>query len=465
MGRQSIVLVDDEPALTRSLSMVLYSNGYEDVVEFNDSRQALRALEGEGAALVVCDLGMPHLSGLELLQRLGRTCAHIPVIVATAVNEVDTAVQCMKSGAVDYLVKPVREEELIKSVAHIMQLAELRRENCELRARLSDHSLRNPAAFAEILTNSPRMHSLFEYMEVVAPASQPVLISGETGTGKELVARALHKLRGKGDFIAVNVAGLDENAFSDTLFGHLKGAFTGADSVRRGLVEKAGEGTVFLDEIGDLSAGAQIKLLRLLQEREYLPLGADDPRRTSARFVLATLHDLEKLVEEGAFRRDLYYRLRQYQLDIPPLRERREDLPLLAQAFLDAAAQDLGRPEAELTSPVLEMLNAHSFPGNVRELQSLMNTALSRSRDGRLMPELLRNELAQEGGSMAARDFSGEFLQSLPMLPPLRDVRNLLVQEALRRTGGNQALAARMLGVTRQAINKHMNRGGADAEC
>lgn len=371
----------------------------------------------------------------------------------------------MKSGAVDYLVKPVREEELIRAVAHTMQLVELRRENDELRARLIDHSLRNPEAFSGILTNSPLMHSLFEYMEIVAPASQPVLICGETGTGKELVARALHTLRGKGDFIAVNVAGLDENAFSDTLFGHLKGAFTGAGSARSGLIEKAGEGTFFLDEIGDLSAGAQIKLLRLLQEREYLPLGADEPRRTNARFVLATLHDLEAMVEEGVFRRDLYYRLRQYQLNIPPLRERREDLPLLAQAFLNIAAADLGLPEVELSSEIIELLGGHLFPGNIRELQSLMNSALSRSRNGALSPEWLAEELTQNGEETAVRYFSGEFLQSLPMLPPLKDVRNLLVQEALRRTGGNQALAARMLGVTRQAINKQINKGGGDAEC
>lgn len=456
MGGNSIVLVDDEPALTRSLSMILYSNGYNDIVAYNDSRVALEAIKRDGAGLVVCDLGMPYLSGFEVLDNLRQTRPDIPVIVATAVNEVDTAVRCMKCGARDYLVKPIKEEELVSAIEHVLEFNELRRENIELKARLVDHSLRNPGAFSELLTNCPAMHALFEYMEVVAPASQPVLITGDTGTGKELVAKALHRLRGVGDFVAVNVAGLDEVAFTDTLFGHLKGAFTGASAARSGLVEKAGAGTVFLDEIGDLSPGSQVKLLRLLQEKEYLPLGADEPRRTSARFVLATLHDLGAMVEKGTFRRDLFYRLRQYHVMIPPLRERREDLLLLAEHFLRLAAEDLGMPCPSLPTELAEILALYEFPGNIRELQALMNSALSHSKGGRLSLEFFRKHFAAGMKEDGVRPVTGDIFQGLSTLPPLKDVRHLLVEEAMRRTGGNQTLAAGMLGVTRQAVSKHL---------
>lgn len=454
----AIVLVDDEPAVTRSLAMILMSHGYSEVEEFNDSQLALQRIEAHGAALVVCDLGMPGLDGLQMMERLRQSRPEVALLVVTAVNEVDTAVRCMKSGVQDYLVKPIKENELIRAVALALEVSELRRENSELRERLTDHSLRQPAVFSAIVTNNPQMHALFEYMEVVAPASQPVLITGETGTGKELIARALHDLRGRGSFVPVNVAGLDETAFTDTLFGHLKGAFTGAAGARAGLIEKAGDGTVFLDEIGDLSPGAQVKLLRLLQEKEYLPLGSDEPRRTGARFVLATLHDLAGMVENGLFRRDLYYRLRQYQVHIPPLRERKEDLLLLAEHFLELAAEDLGMEVPQIPVELSQLLGLHLFPGNVRELQSLMNAALSHSKPGRLSLEYFRQHLHLGGGLPAVRssELTGDFLQGLPALPPLKSVRHLLVEEAIRRTGGNQTLAAGLLGVTRQAISKHL---------
>ncbi len=461
MYKDSIVLVDDEPALTRSLSMILYSNGYTDVVEFNDSREALAELSRNKAAMVICDLGMPFISGMELLQKLTENQPETPVIIATAVNEVDTAVECMKCGAKDYLVKPVKEQELLSAIEFVMQVCELKRENDELKKRLSDHSLRHPEAFREILTNSPKMHSLFEYMEVIAPSTQPVLITGDTGTGKELAARALHELHGSGEFIAVNVAGLDENTFSDTLFGHLRGAFTGADTSRPGLIEKAGNGTLFLDEIGDLSAGAQIKLLRLLQEKEYMPLGSDDPRHTNARFILATLRDLEKMVESGEFRRDLYYRLRQYHVHLPPLRERQEDLLLLADHFLTIAAKDLQVDKPELPSNFTAVFGNYHFPGNIRELQALMNEALSHNRGNILSIHDIQKRLAISNSEEARTVFSSQILQSLPTLPPLKDVRSLMVEEALRRSGGNQTLAARLLNVTRQAINKQL-KGGND---
>lgn len=454
MINAGIAIIDDDPAITRALSLVLPYHGFPVCVEINDSREAIERINEFRPWLVICDLGMPNLSGEEVLQQLNELHPELPVIIITAVNEVETAVRCMKKGAIDYLVKPVKEGGLIPAVRRVMQVKELQNENRLLRSKLSNHTIAKPEVFAPLITNSPKMHSIFEYMEVVAVASQPVLIAGETGTGKELIARALHELKGHGEFVAINTAGLDENAFSDTLFGHVKGAFTGAEGPRSGLVEKANGGTLFLDEIGDLSIGAQVKLLRLLQEAEYMPLGSDETRHTTARIVLATLHDLEELVEKGTFRRDLYYRLAQYSIKLPPLRERKEDIYILADHFLELAAMDLRMQKPELSPKSLEYLEGYSFPGNIRELQGIINEALSLSKGGKLSPQFFAERLKTQAISSPLTN-PAKFLEALPTLPPLKDVRTLIVEEALRRSNNNQAVAARMLGVSRQSISKH----------
>jgi DNA-binding NtrC family response regulator len=291
-----ILIVDDELSILLAIDTTLQLSGFNNIITCQDSREVGHILQNKNVELILLDLNMPHVDGETLLDRIGREYPDIPVIVVTGAVDVDTAVHCMKVGAFDYVVKPVEEGRLLSAVSRALDFRELKRENIALKQRILKEDLENPEAFQEIITKDKKMFSIFQYIESIAGSSQPVLIQGETGVGKELIARAVHRLsRPKGAFVAVNVAGLDDNVFSDTLFGHVKGAFTGADRDRSGLIEKASSGTLFLDEIGDLSSSSQVKLLRLLQEREYFPLGLDEPRKTNARIVASTLADLKSL--------------------------------------------------------------------------------------------------------------------------------------------------------------------------
>ena len=326
--RKQVLLVDDEEQILATSKLSLEIGGIREVTTLSDSREVLPLLAGNTVAVMVLDLSMPHVSGLELLEAVTRDYPQIPIIVVTANDEIETVVQCMKSGAFDYLVKPVSSGRLLTGVRKALELCTLSSEIFSLKERLLADNLDHPAAFASIVTRNRKMRSLFQYMEVIAASRQPIIVTGETGVGKELVARAIHELSGcKGEFIALNVAGLDDHMFSDSLFGHKKGAFTGADQAREGLIARAAGGTLFLDEIGDLNGLSQLKLLRLLQEREYYPVGSDLTRKSDAHFVLATNRDLQQRIAEGKFRNDLYYRLCGHQVQIPPLRERKDDLP------------------------------------------------------------------------------------------------------------------------------------------
>ncbi len=369
-----ILLVDDEEAARNSMRRTLRSRGFEEVVTLADGAAALAWLERGSAALMLLDLAMPGVRGEEVLANVAARWPELPVVVVTGQQEVRTAVTCMKLGAFDYLLKPVEAEELLATVEKVLEQSALRFEAGRLRETFFAPALRAPEAFAALVTVDPAMHRLFAYLEAVSRGNQPVLIAGETGTGKELVARALHQASGRdGPFVAVNAAGLDDAMFADTLFGHEAGAYTGALKARAGMVERAGTGTLFLDEIGDLAEASQVKLLRLIQEREYYPLGSDHAKKLRARVVAATHR------EPAALRQDLYYRLRAYHVRVPPLRERPGDLPVLAEHFLAAAAADLGRPQPQLPAELAPLLARHPFPGNVRELQALVFDAVARS--------------------------------------------------------------------------------------
>jgi DNA-binding NtrC family response regulator len=300
-------------------------------------------------------------------------------------------------------------------------------------------------------------------MEVIAPSRQPVLISGETGVGKELFAKALHNLSGcKGHFVAVNVAGLDDMVIADTLFGHRKGAFTGADQAREGLVVRAESGTLFLDEIGDLNDQSQIKLLRLLQEREFYAVGSDNPCKTNTRFLLATNHDLQKLVAEGRFRKDLFYRLYAHRLLIPPLRERREDLPLLLDHFLVTAAREFDKKKPTPPPELVNFLRNYPFPGNVRELEALVYGAVARHSEGVLSMESFRDVITDfSSGRIADRrkPVGDEALIAMfGHFPTMAEVEEYMISEALKQAKGNQGIAANILGIARQTLNKRLRR-------
>jgi len=454
-----VLLVDDEETWLRSFSLALKSHGIDNILCCQDSTQVAGILAQTEVEAVAVDLAMPGIPGTDLIDSITAGYPDVPVLVITGMGQVETAVSCIKRGAFDFFVKTTDKNSLVSGIRHAIEIRELKRENKTLRNRFLLDTLEHPDAFASIVTCSKAMRSIFQYIEAIAPSSQPVLITGESGVGKELVAKAIHSLSGRtGEFIPVNVAGLDDNIFADTLFGHKKGAFTGADKARPGLVENARTGTLFLDEMGDLSHASQVKLLRLVQEREYLPIGSDVTRKTDARIIAATNVSPEALNDSERFRSDLYYRLRAHHVHLPPLRERREDLPLLIEHFLRLACADRACP---IVPPeLIPMLSGYAFPGNVRELQFLMLDALSCTSGETLNMERIRVHLGAAPHRPTARTtVETTSLQFGANLPTLKAVCSELVMEAMCRTGNNQALAAQMLGISRQALNKRLNKG------
>ncbi|MFT5239984.1 MAG: DNA-binding NtrC family response regulator [Candidatus Promineifilaceae bacterium] len=465
-----VLIVDDDEDLQRSFAFTLKKHGINNILLCSDSRNVLDMLAEQAVDIILLDLNMPNMSGRELLPLIVQRYPDIPVIVVTGVDEVNTAVKCMQAGAFDYMVKPVEEGTLLAAARRSLEVRDVKRENSLLREHLLSGELRCPEAFASIVTADKTMNALFQYIEAVSTTPQPILINGDTGVGKELVARSIHDVSGRtGRYVPVNIAGLDDNVFSDTLFGHLRGAFTGADKKRDGLIEQASGGTLFLDEIGDLNSLSQVKLLRLLQEREYFPLGSDTPRRTDARIIVATNRDLHKMQKDGTFREDLYYRLRSHLIRVPPLRERMEDLPLLVDFFLSKASESLGKKKPTPPATLFQLLATYPFPGNIRELEAMVFNAVSTHSGGMLdttpfrrMIEESSREMDLEPLPVAApeEDDSGNNNISDPMrpLPSLREAEGLLIIEALKRTSGNQTLAAQMLGVTRQTLNRHLKK-------
>ena len=459
-----VLIVDDEESTLELCRDALRSNGIDYVLLCQDSREVPDLLKRQELGIVLLDLRMPHVPGEDLLALITAEYPEVPVIVVTGINEVQAAVKCMKLGAFDYLVKPVEESRVATAALRALQLRELTRENKRLKARVLSRELEHPEAFSGIVTDNDDMLSIMQYAEAVAPSSQPVLITGETGTGKELFARAIHAVCGRtGEFVAVNVAGLDDALFSDTLFGHVKGAFTGADTPLRGLVEHAAAGSLFLDEIGDLSIQSQVKLLRLLQEREFSPLGSNVVKRTDTRVLVATNRDLAAAVAEGRFRKDLYYRLRTHCIDIPPLSDRVDDLPLLLDHFLEKAAQALDRKKPTPPPELLSLLAVYAFPGNVRELESMVYDAVSNHKAKVLSMEVFRariqiEETPDDWDIEAPRTEGGTLFSAWKRLPTLKQATQDLIAEALQRAKGNQANAAKLLGITRAALNKRLTR-------
>ena len=457
-----ILLVDDEPEILRLTKLTLESEGIRNILTMEDSRQVLPLLARGKVAAVVLDLMMPYLSGLDLLQGIISEFPGTPVIVMTALDEVETAVDCLKSGAFDYLLKPVEPNSLIAAVGKAIKMNSLQQEISSLKNYLLSDRLEHADAFKDIITCSKKMRAIFQYTEVIAPSRQSILVSGETGTGKEMMAHAIHTLSGvTGEFVAINVAGLDDAMFSDTLFGHKKGAFSGAEQSRDGLVSRAAKGTLFLDEIGDLSQLSQVKLLRLLQEEEYYPLGSDVLKTSNARIVVATNHDLEQLMSEGKFRKDLYYRLCAYHIHLPPLRERIEDISMLLNHFIEEAAKSFNKPKPIPSPEVADLLASLHFPGNIREFQAMIFDAVARHHAGVLsynhFPTIMGAIPASFGHSPEMAKEEPDPLSLLfGKFPTIEEAEDYLIARALKLTRGKTGAAADLLGITRQGLHKRM---------
>ena len=463
-----ILLIDDEESYLRNLTLILnrYA-GINNVIAISDPREVEPLLKQRRISLALIDYVMPHISGKAILDLLVREYPDVPSIVLTGRNDVNTAVSCMKLGAFDYLVKSDEDERLISVVEKGLRLSQLQQENLKLRDGLLSDDIQSPEAFSAVVTRSARMIKALKYAEAIAGSRQPVLITGESGTGKELVARALHQLGTPGTpWVAVDVAGLDEDIFADTLFGHVKGAFTGAEQARKGLVEEAAGGVLFLDEIGALAQSSQLKLLRLLQDSEYRPVGDDRPRQSTVRIIAATNQDLGQLQETGEFRRDLYYRLRTHHIDLPALRQRPEDIPLLLDYFLGEAAREFHKNKPTPPPELDVLLSTYHFPGNVRELRAMVYDAVSTHSTRKLSMDAFKRAMGREGdrelsGMVEAGVESAQSENAVAFpeeLPSLRELSNQLIAEASQRAGGNQTIMAGMLGISRPALNKRLKK-------
>ena len=448
----TLLIADDDPVALALLAEVLAGEGYV-VRAASGGAACLELAAREPFELAIVDLRMPDMDGLEVIRRLAVIRPGIPIIILTAFAGIDTAIEAIRSGATDYLSKPFRMEQITIAVRRILESKRLARENVQYRQERADRF-----GVGNLIGQSPAMVEVYKLVARVAGLDTTVLIQGETGTGKELVARAIHHAspRADGPFVVVDCSALAETLFESELFGHERGAFTGALAARRGLFETAAGGTCLLDEIGELSPALQAKLLRALQEQSIRRVGGNEQIAVNVRMIAATNRDLRKRVDEGAFREDLYYRLNVVSIAVPPLRERGGDVHLLAQHFVDQYARAAKKVIRGLARETLDLLSAHHWPGNVRELENTIARAVALSSSELLMPE---------GMSLPPRADPGPLALPAPQMR-LDEVRRWYVGKVLEEMGGNKVHAAERLGIDRGTLHRMLRRWamGGDVE-
>ena len=444
-----ILVVEDEDNLRRVIELQLRSSGFE----VDQARTAEEAVKlADRATLILTDLRLPGMDGLELMRRLRALNWQTPIIVMTAFGTVETAVEAMKAGALDFLPKPFSMDHLMAVIAKASEVRALREENRKLREELGfRYDLDN------IISQSPAMQEVLATVARVAPTRATVLLCGESGVGKDLIARAIHHRspRRANPFVKINCTAIPENLMESELFGYEKGAFTGAVSSKHGRFEQADGGTVFLDEIGDVPLAIQVKLLRVLQEREFERLGSNKTRQVDVRIVAATNVDLKRAVEEGSFREDLYYRLNVMPIYLLPLRQRLEDIAPLVQRSLGKFAAELGVPVDSISDEAMRLLVEYSWPGNVRQLENVIERSLLLSSSSRLEAR----DIKLDGAPAPAAEGSAQFL---PEGMTLDEYERSVIREALRRANGNKSQAARLLGLTRNALRYRLAQMGME---
>ena len=442
-----ILVVDDERSMRELLQIVLRREGHQ-VRLAEDGRAAVAELEREPVDVLISDIKMPGMTGVDVLREAKRVDPDIVGIMVTAYATTDTAVEALRLGAYDYLTKPFDVEELKAKVRNALERRTLRQENVLLK-----RALRSSSAFSNIIGRSRAMQDVFDLVDTVAPTNSTILVTGESGTGKELVARAVHtnSLRRDQAFVALNCGALPETLLESELFGHMRGAFTGAATTKKGLLEAAERGTVFLDEISEMSTMMQVKLLRVLQERKFRRVGGTEEIDADIRIIAATNRDLAKAVEDGAFREDLYYRINVIPIHLPPLRERREDIAPLAEHFVAKYRQQMGKPVTGLTPEALQWLEHADWPGNVRQLENVIERAVALERGALIQTSSLPNG---NGARAAAREVpAAAEAAALPEhgldLPKLLETQEReLVSQALRQADGRHDRAARLLAIS-----------------
>ncbi len=435
-----LLLVEDEKVALKNLEHVMKKEGYE-VVSTSSGTNALKLLESQEFDIILTDLKMEKVDGMEVLERARKLYPDTEVVMITAYATIPSAVEIMKKGAYDYIAKPFKLDEVRKVVKDALEKVRLKKENAQLREQIQKYEGK-----VKIITQDPTMQKLLDTARQIAPTDCNVMITGESGTGKELFARYLHfsSARADGPFFAINCGAFNEELLSNELFGHEKGAFTGANSSKKGLIEMASGGTLFLDEITEMDPTMQVKLLRVIQEKEMLRLGATAPVKVDVRFVAATNRDVREAVSSGRFRQDLFFRLNVVSLKIPPLSDRKEDVPLLTYYFLKKYSALMKKPVTEVSEEVLNTLMNYDFPGNVRELENIIERGVALCNGKTIevahLPEDLR-ELSIK-----------TFRRKEGRIPTLQEQEMSYIKWVLREVGGNKTLAAEILGIDRVSL-------------
>jgi two-component system response regulator HydG len=455
-----VLIVDDEKPNLESLAKIFAREGWR-VALAESGAVALETLRRERVSVVVTDLMMPGMSGEELLRAVKTLSPETEVVLMTAYGTVETAVAAMKEGAYDFITKPLKRHAIVKSVRQALEKASLVAENRALRAQIAELSHGPPGA---LLGDAPAFRAILETLRQVAPTSATVLLTGESGTGKELAARLVHDLSARrgGPFVPIHCAAIPESLLESELFGHERGAFTGASARKEGRFERAHEGTLFLDEVGEMSPAIQVKLLRFLQDGILERVGGTEPLRVDVRVVAATNKDLAAEVKAGRFREDLFYRLDVVSVRLPPLRERREDVPLLAMAFLRRLAEQNGKRITGLSPGALAALERYAWPGNVRELMHGIERAVILTRGEEIdvadLPEAIRAATGGAGGGGGAPGAPGPAALVVPLGTPLEEIERLVIRKTLEQTRGDKTLAAQILGIAARTIYRKLDR-------
>jgi DNA-binding NtrC family response regulator len=450
----TILIIEDEAKMRRLLELNLGEDGFK-TLSAGEAETGLKLLASETVHLVLTDLKLPGMSGLEFLHAAKRQNAALPIVVMTAFGSVETAVEAMKAGASDYVLKPFSLAEMRMVVHKELDHSRLREENRSLREALGEKY-----SHPNIVVRSPKMQEVLATVECVAPTNSTVLLGGESGVGKDLIARAIHEKsrRASGPFVKINSTAIPENLLESELFGYEKGAFTGAVTSKPGKFELADKGTLFLDEIGDVPPAIQVKLLHVLQEREFERLGGTRTVKVDVRLLAATNRDLRAALEQGTFREDLYYRLNVVPIDIAPLRERKEDIPDLANLFLARFAKDSGRQLRGISPAAMQVLVGHYWPGNVRELQNVIERACALAAGPELNIDDIQLDVPRHRTGAGANE------RFLPEGMTLDQWEDEMIREALKRAGGNKSQAARLLGLSRNALRYRLSKIGIEDE-
>jgi len=446
--KRTVLVVDDEQNMQTVMRMILEDAGHA-VITASSGEEALKHIQDPNLDVVLSDMKMPGMGGEGLLTRCRADRPDLPVIVVTAHGTIKSAVKSVAAGAADYLTKPFEPEELEMAVHNAIHLRDILRENQRLKATVNQ-----ALAGKQLLGDSAATRHLIEEIQKVAPYKTNVLITGESGTGKELVARTIHNLGPRRDrpWVAINCSAIPRDLMESELFGYVKGAFTGAAQTRLGRLEQAQSGTLFLDEIGDLDLALQTKMLRVLQEREFSPVGSDQVRKVDVRIMAATNRDLKEMVREGKFREDLFYRLDVYSIVVPPLRERREDVPLLAQVFLHELAADTDKSVSVISPEAMEVLTRYNWPGNIRELHNAIERSLLSCKGDTIDARDLPHTILRGAGATPAADSYLDNMGSSDLDTWLEGVERRAILQALDQNQGVQAQAARRLGISERSL-------------